>query len=186
MIKRNFKILLSYIIGVLTSMFLAVPLSPILGFSTALFSLATALITASFIYSQMWKAGKYDSLKKVQSFKKPLLGMVGFTAISIVIILIVALYNPTGNIDKTMLIGTIWFFPFMGFFGKETFVFITLLVVMVILIISLIAYYMGIKGFSLTDKIFSARKKRIDQKAKKHFDEIEKIKEEYRNKKAVD
>lgn len=183
MIKRNLKILLTYIIGVVASMFLAVPLSPILGFSPVLFSVMTALISAYLIYSEIWKTGKYDALKKTAAFKKPLLSMVLFTVISFVIILAVAVYEPTGNVDITMLAGTFWFFPFMGFFTKKTFVGVSLIVVGLLLILSAIAYYMGIKGFSLIDKILSARKNRIDAKAKKHKEEIEQIKEQYRKSK---
>ncbi len=182
MIKRNFKIILAYIIGIIASMFLAVPLSPILGFSPKLFSSITAIITLWLVYSEIWKTGKYDALKKIESFKKPLLGMIAFTVISLITILTVAIFEPKGNIDITMVIGTFWFFPFMSFFSKTTFIYINLIVVAVFLIISVIAYYMGIKGFSLTDKILAARKRRIDVKAKKHFDEIEKIKEQYRKK----
>ena len=63
---------------------------------------------------------------------------------------------------------------------------ISLIVALVTIAMSVVAYYMGVAGVSFSDKILTARKKHIDKKAEKHFDEIEEIKEQYRAKKAED
>lgn len=182
MIKKSGKLLLSYITGVVLSMFLAIPLNPMLGFSPVLFSVITALVTVAFMYVEIWKAGKYDALKKNVSVLNPLKSMNLFVAITIVVELIALVCKPTGSLDVGMLIGSIWFFPFMGFFNKATFLPTTLVITLVLLGISALAYYMGIKGFSISDKILNDRKRRMDAKAEKHFEEIEKIKAQYRKK----
>lgn len=182
MIKKSGKLLLSYVVGIVLSLFLAIPLSPMLGFSPVLFSVITAWLTVAFMYSVIWKMGKYDALKKNVSVLNPILSMSMFIAISVVVELLVVFIKPTASIDIAMLISSIWFFPFMGFYTKATFFAVTIIITLAIIGISVLAYYMGIKGFSLTDKILNERKRRRDIKAEKHFEEIEKIKEQYRKK----
>ena len=182
MIKKNAKILLAYIIGVVASLFLTVPLSPVFGFSPLLFSTLTAFITLAFVYSEMWKFGKYDALKKKASLLQALGSVSFFVAISLAVELISVLFNSTGNIDVPTLIGVVWFYPFTGFFTNTNFLPVTIIVTVTVVIISVAAYYMGVAGISISDNILNARKKRIDKKAEKHFEEIEKIKEQYRKK----
>jgi len=64
MLKKSGKVLLAYIIGIVVSMFLAVPLSPFFSNNLRLFSVITTVITLGLVYSEMWKLGKYDALRK--------------------------------------------------------------------------------------------------------------------------
>lgn len=184
MIKKNAKILLTYTIGLLVSMFLTIPLSPLCDFSPALFSTITALVTVSFVYVEIWRFGKYDALKKENSITKAIGCMSGFVIITVIIDLIIIILEPAGKVDVTLLIGAIWFYPFTGFIiNNKIFLPLTLVITLALIGMAVIAYQMGVKGFSISDKILNARKKRIDEKAEKHFEEIEKIKEQYRNNK---
>lgn len=183
MIKKNVRVLLAYILGVVASLFLTVPLSPLFGFSPKLFSTITIILTLAFVYTKMWKSGKYDALKKEVSVLRAFCYLCLFIVITFSIQLIAIIFNSTGNINIPALIGIVWLYPFTGFFTNETFLPATFVSAAIVIVISLIAYFMGIKGFSVSDKILNARKRRIDKKAEKHFEEIEKIKEQYRNKK---
>lgn len=182
MVKKSFNLLFMYIAGIVVSMFLTIPLSPLVGFSPKLFSVITGITAISFMYSKMWKYGKYDELKKIVSTLTPLKLMIPVLIITVIVEIFVLVYKSNGNLDISMLAGTFWFFPFTGFFNKTNFVPVTLIITVLIAGILYFAYYMGIKGLSFTDKILTARRIRIENKAQKHFDEIEKIKDQYRKK----
>ena len=183
MIKKNAKILLAYVIGIVISMFLAVPLSPFFSSSPILFSMVTAIITLGFVYTEMWKFGKYDALRKENSVLNAIGNMGFYITLTFIVELIVSVFRPSANLTIPEIIHTIWFFPFIGFYTNRTLLVVSLIVALVTIAMSIVAYYMGVAGVSVSDKILNARKKRIDEKAEKHFEEIEKIKEEYRNKK---
>ena len=186
MLKKNAKILAAYILGIVVSGFLFVPLSPFFGNNQALFSVVTSVITLGLVYSEMWKFGKYDALRKENKVLNAI-GYMGFyITITFVIELIVLIFKPALNFTVQEIIHTIWFLPFIGFYNNRTSFVISLIVALVTIAMSVVAYYMGVAGVSFSDKILTARKKHIDKKAEKHFDEIEEIKEQYRAKKAED
>lgn len=182
MIKKNAKILLAYVLGIIISMFLAVPLSPFFSSSPMLFSIVTAVLSLGFVYTEMWKFGKYDALRKENKVLNAI-GYMGFYIIvTFVLELIVTVYRPSANLTIPEIIHTIWFFPFIGFYTNRTLLVVSLIVALITIAMAVVAYYMGVAGVSVSDKILNARRKRIDAKAEKHFDEIEKIREEYRKK----
>ena len=181
MVNKSFKLLLLYITGVVVSLFLTIPLSPLVGFNPKLFSVITAIVAIRFMYSDVWKIGKYDALKKIASPLTPLKLLIPILIITVMAEIFVAVYTPSGVADISMIVGTVWFFPAMGFIsGRNDFALVTIVYTLIITASLYLAYYMGIKGFSLTEKVLNARRDRIEAKAKKHFDEIEKIKEQYR------
>ena len=179
MIKQIFKVLLAYFIGILVSLFLSIPLAPLADYSVYFFSAITGLIAITFTYSEIWKSGKYDAIKKNNSIKRALGCITGYVIITLIVELIVILSNKS---IVGMMIGTLWFYPFTAFINKDNFVTVTLIIMLVFICMSILAYNMGVKRFSLWEKILNARKKKFNKKAEKHFAEIEKIKEEYRNK----
>ena len=182
MLKKSAKVLLAYIIGVVVSMFLAVPLSPFFGNYLVFFSVITSVITLGLVYSEMWKLGKYDALKKEN---KPLnaMGYMGFyTIITFIVELIVIIVKPAKDFTIWGIIPAVWYFPFNFFSDSKNFWVIYLIVSIATIVISIFAYYMGVVGFSVVDKILTARKNRFDKKAQKHKEEIERIKEQYRKK----
>lgn len=181
MIKKNGKILLAYVLGIILSMFLQVPLSPFFSSSPVVFSVITGVITVSLVYTEMWRFGKYDAIRKENSVLKAI-GYMGFyITITFAVELIVIIFKTYANITVPEIIHTIWFFPFIGFYTNRTLLVVSLAVTLIIIAMAVVAYYMGVAGVSISDKILNARKKRIDEKAEKHFEEIERIKEEYRN-----
>ena len=182
MIKKNAKVLLSYVLGVIITLILTVPLSPLFKLSPKIFSTVTALISVSFIYSEIWNFGKYDALRKHTHLLKALSYLVMYAIVTIATILISTLIKTDSIFNIPLIIGNLWMYPFIGFFTRKTYLLATILSMLFIAVISIAAYYTGSKNFSIMDKILIARKKRIDKKAKKHRDEIEKIKEQYRNK----
>lgn len=180
MIKKNGKILLAYVLGIIISMFLQVPLSPFFSSSPVLFSVITAVITVSLVYTEMWKFGKYDAIRKENSVLKAI-GYMGFyITITFIVELIVIISKTYANITIQEIIHAIWFFPFVGFYTNRTLLVVSLAVTLITIAMAVVAYYMGVAGVSISDKILNSRKKRIDEKAEKHFEEIERIKEEYR------
>ena len=182
MLKKSAKVLLAYIIGIVVSMFLAVPLSPFFGNNLRLFSIITSVITVGLVYAEMWKLGKYDALRKEN---KPLnaMGYMGlYIVITFVIELVVLILKLKLSITVQERIHTIWFLPFIGFYDNRTAFMVSLIVALVTIAISIVGYYMGVVGFSIVDKILTARKNRFDKKAQKHKEEIERIKEQYRKK----
>ena len=182
MLKKSAKVLLAYIIGVVVSMFLAVPLSPFFGNYLVFFSVITSVITLGLVYSEMWKLGKYDALKKEN---KPLnaMGYMGFyTIITFIVELIVIIVKPAKDFTIWGIIPAVWYFPFNFFSDSKNFWVIYLIVSVATIVISIIGYYMGVVGFSVVDNILTARKNRFDKKAQKHKEEIERIKEQYRKK----
>lgn len=173
---------MAYILGIIISMFLAVPLSPFFSSSPMLFSTVTAAVSLGFVYTEMWKFGKYDALRKENSVLKAIGNMGFYITISFIVELIVTVFRPATNLTIPEIIHTIWFFPFIGFYTNRTLLVVSLVVALITIAMSVVAYYMGVAGVSVSDKILNARKKRIDEKAEKHFEEIEKIKEQYRKK----
>lgn len=182
MIKKNIKILLTYLLGIILSLFLTVAFSPFVGSNYILFSVITSIITLSFIYVEMWKFGKYDELRKESSVLRAI-GYMGFyIVITFFVEIIASVCNPASSNFILNIIHTIWLYPFFGFITNKTFLETTLIIPLITIALSVVAYYMGVAGVSISDKLLNARKKRIDKKAEKHFEEIEKIKEQYRKK----
>ena len=182
MFRKNVKILLAYLLGIVISMFLSVPLSPFFSSSPIIFSAVTAVISLGFVYTEMWKFGKYDALRKESSVLNAI-GYMGFyITITFIVELIVVVYRLSPNITIPEIIHTIWFFPFIGFYTNRTLLVASLIVALITIAMSVAAYYMGVAGVSVSDKILNARRKHIEEKAEKHFEEIEKIREEYRKK----
>ena len=182
MLKKNAKILGAYILGIVVSLFLEVPLSPFFGNNLVLSSVVTTVVTLGLVYTEMWKFGKYDGLRHKNKTLNAI-GYMGFyIVISFIVELIVIIFKPS-NLSVFEIIHTIWFFPYIGFYTNRTYFIVSLIATLVTIGISVAAYFMGVAGFSLSDKVLTARKKRIDKKAEKHFEEIEKIKEQYRTKK---
>ncbi|MBR5517928.1 MAG: hypothetical protein IKV86_02770 [Clostridia bacterium] len=182
MLKKSGKVLLAYIIGVVVSIFLAVPLSPFFSNNLRIFSVITTVITLGLVYAEMWKLGKYDTLRKEN---KPLnaMGYMGlYTVITFIVELIVIIAKPATDFTIWGIIPAVWFFPFNFFSDSKNFWVIYLIVSVATIVISIIGYYMGDVGFSIVDKILTARKNRIDKKAQAHKEEIERIKEQYRKK----
>ncbi len=185
MLKKNLKILAAYLLGIVVSMFLEVPLSPFFGNNLMVFSALTCVITISLVYVEMWKFGKYDALRHENKFLNAIGYMGMYITISFVIELIAVIFKPA-NLSAVDIIHTVWFFPYIGFYNNKTYFIVSLIAALVTIAISFFAYFMGATGISVSDKILDARKKRIDAKAEKHFKEIEEIKEQYRTKKAED
>lgn len=181
LLKKNAKILGVYILGIIISMFLAVPLSPFFANNIVLFSIITAILTLGFVYVEMWKFGKYDALRKESSALNAI-GNMGFYIIVTFVLELIVTVNKPSNLSIPEIIHTVWFFPFSGFYTSKTVMVVSLIVALITIVMSIAAYYMGVAGVSISDKILNARRKRIDTKAEKHFEEIEKIKEEYRKK----
>ena len=182
MLKKSGKVLLAYVIGIVVSMFLAVPLSPFFGNNLKLFSVITSIVTLGLVYAEMWKLGKYDALRKAN---KPLnaMGYIGLYAIVTTIVeIIVIIAKPAKDFTIWGIIPTVWYFPFNFFSDSKNFWVIYLIVSLVTIAISVIGYYMGVAGFSGVDKILTARRNRLNKKAQKHREEIERIKEQYRKK----
>ena len=182
MLKKSGKVLLAYVIGIVVSMFLAVPLSPFFGNNLKLFSVITSVVTLGLVYAEMWKLGKYDALRKAN---KPLnaMGYIGLYAIVTTIVeIIVIIAKPAKDFTIWGIIPAVWYFPFNFFSDSKNFWVIYLCVSVLTIAISMLAYYMGTIGFSVADKILTARKNRIDKKVAKHKEEIEQIKEQYRKK----
>lgn len=182
MLKKSGKVLLAYIIGIVVSMFLAVPLSPFFSNNLRLFSVITTVITLGLVYSEMWKLGKYDALRKENKILNAIGYMGLYTVITFIVEIIVVIAKPATDFTIWGIIPAVWFFPFNFFSDSKNFWVIYLIVSLVTIAISVIGYYMGVAGFSVVDKILTARKNRIDKKAQKHKEEIERIKEQYRKK----
>lgn len=185
MLKKSAKILGTYVLGIVISMFLQVPLSPFFGNNLTLFSTVTSIVTIGLVYSELWKFGKYDALRKENKILNAIGYMGMYVAISFVIELAAAISRPA-SLSAVEIVHTIWFFPYSGFYTDRTCIAGSLIAALVTVIICIIGYHMGVAGFSVSDKILEARKKRIDKKAEKHFREIEEIKKQYRVKKDVD
>ncbi len=185
MIKKNFKLLLTYILGIVVSMFLTMAFGWLFDFSHKLFSCLTALVTFMLIYNEVWKFGKYDKLKNENSFLTLLVSISLFILIAIAIELGVAICKWTGAetaLFYVNMLGMIWFYPFTGFYTESMFLIITPIVTLLTVGVCAFSYYMGIKDFSFADKIVTRRNKKYEAKKEKHFAEIEKIKEQYRKK----
>ena len=185
MLKKSAKILGTYVLGIVISMFLQVPLSPFFGNNLMLFSTVTSIVTIGLVYTELWKFGKYDALRKENKILNAVGYMGMYVVISFVIELTSAIFKPA-NLSAVEIIHTIWFFPYSGFYTDKTCIIGSLIAALVTVILCITGYYMGVAGFSVSDKILEARKKRIDKRAEKHFKEIEKIKEQYRAKKDED
>ncbi len=184
MIKKNFKLLLSYILGIVASMFLTMALGPLFDFSHILFSCMTALITFALIYNEVWKFGKYDTVKSENSLLNLFASISFFILIAVIIEIAVAVCKAVGAETALFyinMLGMVWFYPFTGFYTESMFLIVTPVVTLVTICVCVFSYYMGVKGFSFADKIVTRRNKKYEAKKEKHFAEIEKIKEQYRN-----
>lgn len=182
MIKKNFKILLTYLLGIISSIFLTLAFGWLFDFSHILFSCMTSLVTFLLLYNEVWKYGRNDTIKRENSILTILAYLSSFIIIAIIIEVLAAIFNNTGIATVIKAIGAIWFYPFTGFYTESTFLVITPLVTIITGLVCIFSYYMGVKGFSFADKIVTRRNRKYEAKKKKHFDEIEKIKEQYRNK----
>ena len=186
MIKNNLKVLGAYILGIIVSLFISLALGALFDFSHVAFSFLTSLITLCLMYFEIWKFGRNDKLKDIVSVKRAILNILFFVIIAAVLEISVALckyFNATDFLFWFSGAGLIWFYPFTGFYTDSTFLTTTLFITAVIIAMCLVAYYMGVREISLLDKIAVWKKKRSDKVRKKHEDEIEKIKEQYRNNK---
>ena len=185
MLKKNFKMLWSYFLGILVSLFLTLALGWLFDFSPKIFSGMTALFTFILIYNEVWKFGKYDKVKNENSFLSLLMSISLFIIIAIVIVLAVAICKWTGAENALFyvnMVGMIWFYPFTGFYTESMFLVVTTVVTLITVGVCIFSYYLGVKGFSFADIIVTRRNKKYEEKKEKHFAEIEKIKEQYRNK----
>ena len=185
MLKKSAKILGMYILGIVVSMFLQVPLSPFFGNNLILFSAVTSIVTVGLVYTELWRFGKYDALREENKILNAIGYMGMYIAISFIIELLAAISKPS-NLSVVEIVHTVWFFPYSGFYTDKTCIVGSLISAIVTVMLCVAGYHMGVAGFSVTDKFLEARKKRIDKKAEKHFKEIEEIKEQYRTKKAED
>ena len=185
MLKKSAKILGTYVLGIVISMFLQVPLSPFFGNNLILFSTVTSIVTISLVYTELWRFGKYDALRKENKIINAVGYMGMYVVISFVIELTSAILKPA-NLSAVEIVHTIWFFPYSGFYTDRTRIIGSLIAALVTIILCIAGYYMGVAGISFSDKILEVRKRHIDKKAEKHFKEIEEIKEQYREKKDVD
>lgn len=185
MIKKNFKMLLAYILGIIASLFLTMAFGIIFDYSPKLFSCITAFVTFLLIYNEVWKFGKYDKLKEKDSIFSLLLSISFFIIITVVIEAAVAICKATGASNILFYVnmfGMVWFYPFTGFYTESMFLITTPVVTLIVVAVSVFSYYMGVNDFSFADKIVTRRNKKYEEKKEKHFAEIEAIKEEYRKK----
>ncbi len=185
MLKKNFKMLLSYILGILSSLFLTMCLGMVFDYSPKLFSCMTALITFLLIYNEVWKFGKYDKVKNENSILNLFLSISLFILIALVIETSVVVCKAIGAetaLFYVNMLGMVWFYPFTGFYTESMFLITTPVVTLITVGVCVFSYCMGVRGFSFADKIVTRRNKKYEEKKEKHFAEIEKIKEQYRNK----
>ncbi|MEE1043192.1 MAG: hypothetical protein UH854_04430 [Clostridia bacterium] len=185
MIKKNFKFLLTYLLGILASIFLTLAFGWLFDFSHILFSSMTALVTFLLLYNEVWKFGRNDTVKKENSIWSLLLSLSFFILIAVIIEIAVAICKAIGaeaTLFYVNMLGMLWFYPFTGFYTESTFLVITPIVALIIILVCAFSYYMGVKNFSFADKIVTRRNKKFEEKKEKHFAEIERIKEQYRNK----
>lgn len=182
MIKKNLKVLLAYISGIMVSLIITTFLNPLFSISPKLFSAVTVLFALPFVYSEIWNYGKYDELKKIASPVKVLCCLIMFVAITVILALSAIFIKSTGSINIPVFVLNLWLYPFTGFFTTETIVPAVIIILLFVVVLSMIAYFAGTKGFSVAEKLSISRKQRIDKKAKEHYSEIEKIKEQYRDK----
>lgn len=185
MIKKNFKLLLSYTLGIVASIFLTLALGPLFDYSHTLFSCLTALVTFILIYNEVWKFGKYDTVKNENSILNLLASISFFILIALIIEIAVAICKASGAetaLFYVNMLGMVWFYPFTGFYTESMFLIVTPVVTLITICVCVFSYYMGVKGISFADKIVTRRNKRYEDKKEKHFAEIEKIKEQYRKK----
>ncbi len=183
MSKENLKILSSYCLGLIVSIFLTLALGKLWDVARILFSAITASATIYFMYSDMWKFGKRDKLTNTASITRPFLYTLFFTIICALIAIAMAVCKLAGAPvaqGYIMMAGVIWFYPFNGFFVDSMFLPTIPIITVITLLFCVLGYYMGAKGISFLDK-YSEWKAGIAKKAQiKHEEEIEKIKEQYR------
>ncbi len=185
MIKKNSKILLTYLLGIITSIFLTLAFGWLFDFSHILFSCLTSLVTFLLLYNEVWKFGRNDTVKKENSIFNFLASVSFFVLIAVIIEVAVAVCKATSAKNALFyvnILGMMWFYPFTGFYTESTFLIVSPIVTVITVLICAFAYIMGVKNFSFADKIVTRRNKRYEYKKEKHFAEIEKIKEQYRNK----
>lgn len=183
MIKKNLKFLLTYLLGIIASIFLTLAFGWLFDFSHILFSSMTALVTFLLIYNEVWKLGRNDTIKKENSIWTLLASVSFFIIIAVIIEILAIIFHATGAVNASTLtkaIGAIWFYPFTGFYTETTFLIVTPVVTLITICVCVFSYYMGVKGFSFADKIVTRRNKKYEEKKEKYFAEIEKIKEQYR------
>ena len=177
MLKKSGKVLLAYVIGIVVSMFLAVPLSPFFGNNLKLFSVITSIVTLGLVYAEMWKLGKYDALRKAN---KPLnaMGYIGLYAIMTTIVeIIVIIAKPAKDFTIWGIIPAVWYFPFNFFSDSKNFWVIYLCVSILTIDISMLAKYLLhektelIKRRQNTKKKSNKSKNNIAKKTKKKLNE---------------
>ena len=184
MFKKNLRVLASYALGIISSVFLSLCLGAVWDFSRIFFSTVTGIIAIYLMYSELWKTGKYDKVKNIVSLKRPFAATLGYFAIALLLEASVAICKATGAATVLwyfLAAGMIWEYPFTGFYSDSYFLVSTPIITAVVMTFCFIGYYMGVHGISLLDN-FSVWKSQKNEEARiKHEKEVEKIKEQYRD-----
>lgn len=185
MFKKNLKVLSSYALGIFVSIFLSLALGAVWDFSRIIFSTVTGIIAVFLVYSDMWKFGKYDKVKNTVLIRHSFTYAAGFAIIAAVLEVAAAVCKLTGASNilwYVLMVGMVWFYPFTGFYTDSMFLVFTPVITVVILLFCAAGYYMGTRNISFLDN-FAVWKAKKDEKSRlKHQEQIEKIKEQYRNK----
>lgn len=183
MLRKNLRVVSSYLLGIISSIFLSLCLGMVWDFSRVLFSSMTGIIAIYLMYIELWKNGKSDKLNHTVSLKRPFSVTACYLLISILLEVFVAvckILNMSSALWYFLFAGMVWEYPFTGFYTDSSFLVSTPIITAVVMAFCIFAYYMGTLGISFLEN-FSAWRAFKNKKAKeRHEAEIEKIKEQYR------
>lgn len=163
LVKQSLKFLWTHILSLTLTVFL------FLAFGWAIeklgmynFSIATSLFYISLIYSDSWNFGRIEGKAYNEVKESPLRAVIScFISILIGLIFILLM---AFDVNSTLVsfIAKVWYMPFLGFYKSDSIISIPALLasIAVLPITSFIAYFAGMKNFSVFDKISVLKRKK--------------------------
>lgn len=168
-VKKGFKLIFTHVMSLALTLFLIMVLGWVIkrvGFYT--FSVITSLFYIGLFYSDGWNWGRLEGKSYSKVKQNPLRPLIASIIPSVICITFVVLIILLGNNNILLnLIIKLWYFPFVGFFASTDYITITEILFSgaVIPVVAVCGYFVGVRNFSVLDKIaYAKNKKKIEAK----------------------
>ena len=161
--KQSLKFLWTHILSLALTVFLFIAFGwAIEKWGMFNFSIATSLFYISLIYSDAWNFGRIEGKAYNEVKESPLRAVITCfipMLIGLIFILLIAF-----DVNSTLVsfIAKVWYMPFLGFYKPDSNISVLALFasIAVLPITSFIAYFAGMKNFSVLDKISALKRKK--------------------------
>ena len=154
--QKNLKFIGTHILSLVLTLFYLFIFSWVIekwGFVP--FSVLASLTYLYLIYFEGWNWGRLEGKKYNETKENPLRALAASAAMSVICLVFAVLVYAKVSPDIVNFIAKIWYFPFIGFYAENQLITPSeiLLTGLLVPLAATLAYFAGMKNFSLLEKL---------------------------------